>query len=329
MKAQVEAVAKPIQGLQAGIAERRPQVEIVAGGRGRGSDSTRLYRPLGVAVDSFSGAIIVADNGNGRLVRWVYGSNFGQIVPDVDQLLVDPIGVVLDRTGSLLSSAGGMILDVPNAGDTPRVLATGFSPSGIALEAGGALVFADSFEHRVVRCILDSSGSIFDMQVIAGGGHGLPRHGSRLDQLHRPSDVAIDGHGAVLVVDTGNHRVVRWARQSKECKGEVVAGGRGKGSGLHQLNYPRGIAYDEYTGAILVSDTLNHRVMRWFAGDSKGEVIAGGRGQGCRVDQLNKPVGLALDAGNARLLVADSGNHRVSRWVVLPVSPRRLRELRF
>ena len=48
----------------------------------------------------------------------------------------------------------------------------------------------------------------------------------------------------------------------------------------------------EPSGTVLIADTLNHRVVRWVPGARHGEVVAGGRGQGSRVEQLNKPVGL-------------------------------------
>jgi hypothetical protein len=66
---------------------------------------------------------------------------------------------------------------------------------------------------------------------IVAGGHG---GGNGLHQLRHPWGIAVDGEGAVLVADTGNHRVMRWLPGATQ--GEIVAGGNGAGSGMHQFN---------------------------------------------------------------------------------------------
>lgn len=130
-----------------------------------------------------------------------------------------------------------------------------------------------------------------------------------MGQLHRPFGLSLTPRGDIVIADSGNHRVVSYPRDALE--GGVVAGGRGQGSRLDQLNYPRGVVAHG-CDAVIVADTFNHRVVRWLRGSKRGELIAGGHGRGCRTDQLNRPVGLALD-GLGGLLIADSGNHRILR----------------
>lgn len=142
------------------------------------------------------------------------------------------------------------------------------------------------------------------------------------NQLHRPFGIAVDRRDrGAFVADSANHRVVYWARGAKE--GVVVAGGKGAGSRPDQLHCPRGVAVDSF-GGLLVADTMNHRVMRWpnplLASEGhrarsmkRGELVAGGSGPGHRVNQLNQPNCLALDADGA-LYISDTGNHRVVRW---------------
>jgi len=68
----------------------------------------------------------------------------------------------------------------------------------------------------------------------------------------------------------------------------------------------------EASGAILIADTLNHRIVRWIPGAKSGTLVFGGRGCGQRLDQLNQPTSLTFDsAGN--LLICDTGNHRILR----------------
>lgn len=138
--------------------------------------------------------------------------------------------------------------------------------------------------------------------------------GSELDQLHRPFGIALDHEGALLIADSGNHRILRWLPGARV--GEVVAGGNGRGEGLEQLSYPRGVVA-EASGSILVADTFNHRVVRWKQGATKGEIVFGGNGHGPRLDQLIRPAALAISiaqkGADDKLFIADAGNHRVLR----------------
>ena len=84
----------------------------------------------------------------------------------------------------------------------------------------------------------------------------------------------------------GNHRVMRW--RDGATAGEIVAGGKGAGDMLDQLNLPSGIAL-EWGGDMLIVDTGNHRVMRWREGSTAGEIVAGGKGAGNMLDQLCMP----------------------------------------
>eukprot|EP00927_Polykrikos_kofoidii_P031788 TRINITY_DN27255_c0_g1_i3.p1 TRINITY_DN27255_c0_g1~~TRINITY_DN27255_c0_g1_i3.p1 ORF type:complete len:418 (-),score=74.90 TRINITY_DN27255_c0_g1_i3:351-1469(-) len=58
-----------VEGLARDVRQALAKAEVVAGGHGRGDKLCQLSRPMGLAVDA-SGAVVVADNGNGRLVRW-------------------------------------------------------------------------------------------------------------------------------------------------------------------------------------------------------------------------------------------------------------------
>lgn len=144
--------------------------------------------------------------------------------------------------------------------------------------------------------------------VVVAGGRGA---GEALDQLHSPHGLALDSHGALLIADNCNHRVLRWS-PGAFC-GELVAGGRGEGTDASQLSAPRCVVVTA-DGAVLVSEGGNARVTRWKPGATKGCVVAGGCGEGACLSQLYAPTGLALDSEGG-LFIADSGNHRVVRWL--------------
>ncbi|CAF1547054.1 unnamed protein product, partial [Rotaria sordida] len=49
-------------------------------------------------------------------------------------------------------------------------------------------------------------------------------------------------------------------------------------------------------------------------GDKNGQVVAGGNGQGNRLDQLNHPTDVLIDKETDSLIICDRWNERVVRW---------------
>ena len=94
----------------------------------------------------------------------------------------------------------------------------------------------------------------------------------------------------------------------------TVAGGNGDGNALNQLSFPYGLDIDDDNQSIVIADYWNHRIVEWKIGASNGKVIAGGRGQGNRLDQLYHPTDVLIDKETNSLFIADRGNRRVLRW---------------
>ena len=63
---------------------------------------------------------------------------------------------------------------------------------------------------------------------------------------------------------------------------------------MSQLNWPTYLFVDEEQ-AVYVSDTDNHRVMKWNNGSNQGIVVAGGGEEGSALTQLSHPRGLFVD----------------------------------
>ena len=205
------------------------------------------------------------------------------------------------------------------------------------------LIVADCWKHRIVGWKRGATSG-----TVLAGGNG---EGNRHDQLDRPTDVIFDKETDSLIICEGR-RVTRWPRRKGTRSGEtiidnidcfglamddegslyvtdwmkdvvrcyrrgqmsgtVVAGGNGKGAGLHQLNSPFYVCVDG-DHSVYVSDNENHRVMKWVKGAKEGIVVAGGRGQGKGLTQLSHPEGVRVDAAG-NVYVADYGNDRVMRW---------------
>ena len=96
--------------------------------------------------------------------------------------------------------------------------------------------------------------------------------------------------------------------------GVTVAGGHGEGNAVNQLNYPRGLDIDDDNQSIVIADWGNHRIVEWKMGAINGKVIAGGQGQGDRLDQLNHPTDVLIDKETNSLFIADRWNRRIVRW---------------
>ncbi|CAF1271482.1 unnamed protein product, partial [Adineta steineri] len=172
----------------------------------------------------------------------------------------------------------------------------------------------------------------------------------RMDQLNRPTNVIVDQKNhSIIIADSGNRRVIRWLNQDQQIltenidccglaidkygflyvsdiaknevrrwkmgeydEGIVVAGGNDEGDELNQFNHPNFIFVDE-DESVYVSDTGNHRVMKWSKGAKEGRIMAGGNGEGGNLNQLSYPRGVIVDH-LGQIYVADFGNDRVMRW---------------
>ncbi|CAF4771289.1 unnamed protein product, partial [Rotaria sp. Silwood2] len=49
-------------------------------------------------------------------------------------------------------------------------------------------------------------------------------------------------------------------------------------------------------------------------GDTNGQVVAGGNGEGDRLDQLNEPTDVLIDKETDSLIICDQSNRRVVQW---------------
>ncbi|CAF1071351.1 unnamed protein product [Rotaria sp. Silwood1] len=58
----------------------------------------------------------------------------------------------------------------------------------------------------------------------------------------------------------------------------------------------------------------NHRIIQWKMNDVNGQVVAGGNGQGNRLDQLNEPTDVIIDKEMDSFIICDQRNRRIVRW---------------
>ena len=136
-------------------------------------------------------------------------------------------------------------------------------------------------------------------QIVAGGNG----QGNRNDQLNSPTKVIIDRENDSLIIcDRENRRVVRWPRRNGRS-GEILIS-----------NIRCWDLIMDNDGYLYVSDQKKNEVRQWKMEETNGTIVAGGNGQGNRLDQLNRPTNIFIDEGHS-VYVLDHGNHRVMKWV--------------
>jgi sugar lactone lactonase YvrE len=155
-------------------------VTTVAGGelgyRDGPSATARFDTPSGLTVDA-GGGVLVADSGNNAIRR-------------------------IAQDGSVTTVAGD---GIPGYRDGPARQARFLGPTGIAVDARGRIIVADTYNDRI-RAI-DPDGTV---STIAGTGTpGLADGPAAASAFHTPSGVAVDPALNIYVADSGNVAIRR------------------------------------------------------------------------------------------------------------------------
>lgn len=245
---------------------------------------TLLSEPRGLAADAEE-LVYIADFGNARILR---------IRPSGD------IEVLLDH-GDLRTE--------------PRV----HGPAGLALDGGGGLVIADLSGHRIWR--LDLGGG--DASVVAGTGvpatapDGTP---ATTADLITPAGAAVATDGRVYLSERDGHRVRRIEADGTltTVAGTGVAGPGGDGGPATsaRLRSPAGLFLAGES--LYVADSGNNRIRvvdlaTGIITGLAGTGVAGFAGDGGSADEalLDSPGAVAVTPDGDRVIITDTGNHRV------------------
>src|SRR6266702_2888128 len=236
-------------------------------GDGGPATSAELSLPEGVAVDA-AGNLLIADGGNNRVrvVAHKTGTFYGQAM----------------TAGDIYTVAGDGNFGFSGDGG-PATSAELSLPEGVAVDAAGSLLIADTGDGRV-RVVAARTGTFYGKAMTVGhiytvagtstqgfSGDGGPATKAK---LNFPTEVAVDAAGNLLIADFRNERVRAVAHKTGTFYGQPMTAG------------------DIYT----------------VAGD--GTQGFSGDGGPATTAELSSPVGVAVDAAG-NLLIADGGNERV------------------
>ena len=259
-------------------------------GDGAAATAAQLSQPSAVALDTH-GNLYVADAGTQR-VR------------------------VVTVTSQMATLAGTGVAGFSGEGG-PAASAQVQAPRGVAVDAFGNVILADTDNHRIRQVGPDGRIRTLIGTGIGGvGPEGLP---GAQTLLRGPRAVCADHAGTLYVVDTSNHRVLRAALGAAivTAAGDGSPGDDGDGrlGRLAQLNQPSACALDT-AGNLFIADTMSNRIRRVTPAGAIATVAGtgaegfGGDGGAATSAQLRAPGGVAVD-DDGNIFIADSGNNRI------------------
>jgi 6-phosphogluconolactonase (cycloisomerase 2 family) len=297
----------PALGSSAGPLNEAPTATI-------GGGSTGLNSPEGIALDSSSGAIFVADSGAASVFVYPAGSS-GNVAPSATISgattgLVSPVGVAEKAGGDIYVADDGnskdsiaasvFVFSSGSNGDVAPIATisgskTGLnSPSDVALDTKSN-IYVTNDTPSVTVYSASSSGNVAPTATISGGK----------TDLEDPIGVTLDSTNNIYVADDSSSSVTVFSAlgSSTGTLNEAPTADIST-TATTGLTRPQELALDS-KGKIYVADDLAAEVFVYPAGsngnDAAVATISGGN------TGLNSPFGLTLDSSN-NIYVADYGS---------------------
>lgn len=245
--------------------------------------------PIGIAVDSSTGTVYVADTFNSVIRK--------------------------------ITAAGAVTTLAGTAGETGAVDDTGAaarfnSPLGIAVdEATGTVYVADSSNQTIRK--ITPAGVVTTIAGLAGSPGTVNQPGTQA-RFVLPAGLALASDGTLYVADAGANviRVIDPAGNTSTLAGSAGAAGYNDGVGTAAtFTSPIGITLGG-DGALYVAEAGSHLLRKVQLSDGTVSTLAGTRGSAGAVDgtgtaaSFNSLAGIVAD-GAGKLYVADSLNYAI------------------
>ncbi len=327
-----------------------------AGYNGDGLATTaQLYSPEGVAVDGTAN-VYIADTNNQRIRKVTAATGVISTVAGTGAAgfsgegglataaqVHSPIGVAIDgagnvyfadyynqrirkltlATGVLATVAGSGTIGFEGDGGLGTAAALGY-PTGVAVDAAGAMYIADSLDYRIRKVAAPTVPTLLVTTVAGTGTAGYNGDGlATTAQLYSPQGVTVDGAGNVYIADTNNQRVRKVTAATgviSTVAGTGVAGFSGEGglATAAQVHSPTGMAVDA-AGNVYLADYYNQRIRKITVATGLITTVAGtgvpgfsGDGGAATAAELQYPTGVAVDAAG-NIYIPDQYNQRIRK----------------
>jgi sugar lactone lactonase YvrE len=205
-----------------------------------------------------------------------------------------------------------------------------YSPVGVAVDGSGNLYVGD-WGNSIIRKIAPV-GTNWVTTTIAGSvtNSGTADGTNSNARFSLPHNVAVDTNGNLYVADTSNETIRKVTPAGTNWVTTTIAGSAGNYGSADGTNsdaqfyFPAGIAVDG-SGSLYVADTYNNTIRKvtpvgtnWVTSTIAGSVTNSGSADGTNSNaRFNCPYGIAMDAANGNLYVADTYNNTIRK--VTPV----------
>jgi DNA-binding beta-propeller fold protein YncE len=189
------------------------------------------------------------------------------------------------------------------------------APTALAFDKNGALLVADSGNHKIRKLVFDAAGRA-TVSTLAGSTSGDSDNADPLQaQLKSPGGLAVDlSNNDVYVADTGNQKIKRISANSGAIHVIAGSGGMGNTNGAGTsatFTFPRGLVLDN--GKLYVTDTESNMVrLIDVAGANDVSTFVGAGGTIAPNPGPTFPFALTIGADKA-LYLAEQGSSTVRK----------------
>ncbi|HET6989841.1 MAG TPA: NHL repeat-containing protein, partial [Bacteroidia bacterium] len=224
-----------------------------------GLSASSLHYPGSCTVDTVSGTLWVADNGNQRILRFDSAFAITTNMPAADEVLGQP---------TFTSAAG------PGCSSTQINIDNGPITGNLVHydQANDILWFVDNGNNRVLRfnspkTIGDgaAANNVLGQATFSGSGSGTSQN-----QFSRPDGATTIGN-SLFISDAQNNRILRFDNVTTLADGANASGVIGQtdfisfsaGISQNQVDLPSGLCSD-CSGSLYVADLNNNRVLIFY-----------------------------------------------------------------